>query len=65
MKFVPPERGSLVRRTEIADTLTALAPDDAPSTDFQRGYVAALYRVGLVFGVTMVEQPSTIVEVTP
>jgi hypothetical protein len=63
MRFSLQDRGSLVTRSEIANTLTALAPVNAPITDYQRGYVDALIRVGLVYGVQLIEQPSTLVEV--
>ena len=60
MRFVLQDRGSLVTRNEIANSLTALSPTDAPCTDYQRGYMDALIRVGLLYGVELVEQPSTL-----
>ena len=60
MRFVLQDRGSLVTRNEIANSLTALSPAGAPCTDYQRGYMDALIRVGLLYGVEPVEQPSTL-----
>ena len=55
------QNGGLLQRRDVANALTAIAPVDTPSTDYQRGYIAALIRVGLVFGVDLVEQPHTLV----
>lgn len=63
MQFVFNGRGSMVRRQEIADILTALAPDDQPTNDFQRGYVAGLERVAKAFGITAGGSSLAVVEI--
>ncbi len=64
MQFVFSGRGSMVRRVEIAEMLTALAPEDQPENDFQRGYIAALERVAKAYGITTTVESRAVVEVT-
>lgn len=65
MKFIeePNTRAALIRRYDVANTLSAVAPANVPTTDYQRGYVDALIRVARVFGVVLAEPPSMVVEV--
>jgi hypothetical protein len=54
MRFVLVQRTPLVTRQEIACMLAALAPDHAPTTDYQRGYIDALSRVAAAYGIEVV-----------
>jgi hypothetical protein len=63
MKFVVSEWDGTVTRTNVANALTAVSPVESPATDYQRGYVDALIRVGLVFGVELTVAPPTVVKV--